>query len=127
MKKLFDNSFTEAFVEGAARAVWVQAWADHQESKGKALRGELMHQAPATPLSAYVWAGELMGRIAEKNKTSIHVLAVRAAEADGTTDINVEEFGHYLAMQALGHGVSWFDDHAKFPLKLPHMEYDYYP
>lgn len=33
------------------------------------------------------------------------------------------EFGHYLAMQALGHGVSWFDDHARFDLTVPHSEF----
>lgn len=28
-------------------------------------------------------------------------------------------FGHYLAMTGLGEGVSWFDDHKKFPLETP--------
>ena len=27
-----------------------------------------------------------------------------------------------LGEAALGHGVSWFDDHADFPLKLPSIE-----
>jgi hypothetical protein len=131
MRKLFDNRNTEEFAEGAARAVWVQAWADHQEQKGKTLRGELMHQAPATPLSAYVWAGELMGRLAELNKSDIHRLSVKAVEADlarrRDVPFSMVDFGHYMAMQALGHGVSWFDDHAQFAIKIPHMEYDFYP
>lgn len=32
------------------------------------------------------------------------------------------ELGHYLAMQAMGHGVSWFDDHARFDIDVPHVE-----
>lgn len=31
-------------------------------------------------------------------------------------------FGHYVAMQSIGHGVSWFDEHAEFDLKLPSIE-----
>lgn len=23
----------------------------------------------------------------------------------------------------MGHGVSWFDDHPEFPMKLPHFDY----
>jgi len=37
-------------------------------------------------------------------------------------DAYLDSFGHYLAMQAMGHGVSWFDAHAKFPLKFPRIE-----
>jgi len=124
MKKLFNNTFYEDFAEGAARAVYVQAWVDQQEEKGKRLRGELMDQAPATPLSAYVWAGELIGLLTALNKASIYMLGAEAAKAEGADDIDANLFGHYLAMQALGHGVSWFDDHAKFPLKVPGMEYN---
>lgn len=38
----------------------------------------------------------------------------------------LESFGSDLGMQIMGHGVSWFDDHAKFPLKLPYNDYTYY-
>jgi hypothetical protein len=37
----------------------------------------------------------------------------------------VSDFGHYLAMQSLGHGVGWFDDHEHFELKLPLIEFMY--
>lgn len=32
-------------------------------------------------------------------------------------------FGHYLAMEAMGHGVSWADDHEPHGLRVPHMEF----
>lgn len=124
MKKLFASAMMEEFVEGAARAVWVQWWADDQENRGKKFKHgvDLMDQAPATPLSAYVWAGELVGELKQLNKVHIAVLVERAREADNHA-VDYREFGHYLAMQALGHGVSWFDDHAQFAIKLPHLEY----
>jgi hypothetical protein len=125
MKKDVDE-----FVEGAARAYWVTAWADHMEEQGESLgSGDLMDLAPPTPLSAYVAAGELIGSLTCANKVHWAVLAARAAEADGydydPTEIDLEEFGHYLAMQSMGHGVSWFDDHAEFDIKIPHVEYHY--
>lgn len=36
-----------------------------------------------------------------------------------------EMFGHYMVMQALGHGVSWFDDHKEFDLEVPSFECSY--
>lgn len=70
-----------------------------------------------------------MGRLRAANRLPVAALAFRAAEADGQDfeDLDAREFGHYLAMQALGHGVSWFDDHARFALIVPSMEYTYHP
>jgi hypothetical protein len=28
-----------------------------------------------------------------------------------------------MAMQAMGHGVSWFDDNPEFPIEVPHGEF----
>lgn len=119
----FDNTFTEEFSEGASRAFWVTSWADGMEERGESLSGQLMEQAPETPLSAWVAAGQLIGELECLNKASIHMLGDRAAKADGVEDIDVEGFGYYMAMEAMGHGVSWFDDHKKFKIKMPHMEY----
>jgi hypothetical protein len=51
-----------------------------------------------------------------------------ALEADNRSLDNLDEgdakdFGHCLAMESIGHGVSWFDNHAKFPLHLPYFEF----
>jgi len=125
MKRLFDSEFTEEFAEGASRAFWVSAWADDQEGRGKRLGGELMHQAPDTPLSAWVAAGELIALLEVANKVPVEALAERADKVDGDC-VDATEFGHYMAMMALGSGVSWFDDHEKFDFKSVNMEYDFY-
>jgi hypothetical protein len=129
MRRDFDNTFVEQFADGAARAAFVSSWADYQEERGKTYPGEdLMDVAPSTPLSAYVWAGELIGNLENANRDPICTIGARAAKADGVDweDFEGTDFGHYLAMQALGHGVSWFDDHARFKLKVPHMEYNWF-
>ena len=131
MRRDFDSEFTEEFAEGAARALWVSAWASEMEEKGETFPGEdVMDVAPPTPLSAWVAAGELIGRLEQANGVVVEVLAARAAEADGNgydvTAIDASEFGHYLAMEALGHGVSWFDNHESFKIKMPSMEYNFY-
>lgn len=128
MERDFDNIFTEEFAEGASRAFWVTSWADGEEERGTLPGGsDLMDIAPDTPLSAWVAAGQLIGMLEATNKASIHVLADRAARADDAAgdigDIDAEDFGHYMAMEAMGQGVSWFDDHEKFNVKIPNMEY----
>jgi hypothetical protein len=121
----------ETIANAMARAMYVSAWADHQEAMGRRLRGELMDQAPATPRRAKDDAFMLIGRFECLNGMDIFALLYAAYKADGFDPYQYppdekyeKEFGHYLAMQALGHGVSWFDDHAKFPIKFPHIEFD---
>lgn len=166
----------EDFIEGAARAMFVSAWADYMENncahcgenveeqhslgnlceddpkrecKGHSFPGvELMDIAPEAPREAKYEAAILLGKIEQLNGVSLAVVVHRARVADCVEDgthkhegsylnqhdgpgedrcksIDVKDFGHYLAMQSLGHGVSWFDDHAQFDLKLPHIEFYY--
>ena len=113
----FDSEFDEEFSEGAARALW---WA----STGKKIpKGD----PEDIPVAAWVGAGELKGRLEQASGVDIAVLAARAAEADGlgyeVNEIDAEEFGYYMAMEALGHGVSWEDEHAKFERPRIYMEW----
>lgn len=108
-----------------ARTLFVCAWADEEENDGRSYPGqELFDVAPETPVTALVLAGVLLGRIEEQNHAPYYILIKRAADADAVTpeEIDEEQFGYSLAMMALGHGVSWFDDHAKFDLKVPNIE-----
>jgi hypothetical protein len=124
MRREFSSSALELFTEGAARAFYAQAWATRQYERGRSLTGRnILDAAPATPLSAYVEAGVLVGKIEELNRKNIYMIFAEASKADGR-DVDVVELGHYFALQALGEGVSWFDSHASFPVKLPHMEYN---
>lgn len=136
-----DSDFRDAFLEGAARAFFVTAYADYVE-EGHSTDNDLtpderkarlklprppggkdwMDYAPTTPPNAYALAGELWAGLYHLNgEAGLYSLALRAEAADGVAP-DSEMFGHYLAMQAMGHGVSWFDDHAKFEIKIPDIE-----
>lgn len=65
----------------------------------------------------------------QANKLSIASLYGKALKSDEKEleeyDFDselAESFGHYLAMMALSHGVSWFDNHKKFDLVIPRSE-----
>lgn len=119
----FDNDGTEEFSTGAARALWASSWADGEEERGNSIQGQILDQMPPVPISAWVAAGELIGLLESSNKANIFMLMERAKKADGVKSIDIEEFGFSMAMQALGTGVSWFDNHANFKLEDVHMEY----
>lgn len=127
-----DSDFRDAFLYGAARAFFMTAFADYVEDEDREDDGhEYPHPGPGgdwadvtpePPPNAYALAGELWaGLYALNGKAGPYTLANNAEAADGAP-IDAEEFGHYLAMTAMGHGVSWFDDHKDFPLEVPHIE-----
>ena len=122
------TSHRDDVVDAMARALFVSAWADAEEESGRKFGGgvELMDIAPKTSPDAKRHAEKLAKQFEQKNGMSLDELLAKAAEADSGETINADyagEFGHDLAMQAMGHGVSWFDDHNKFPLKVPHTEF----
>jgi hypothetical protein len=112
-------------VQGAARVLWASAWADVTEERGESHSGqELTEIAPPTPMEATSLATSLMGKVARANGHSISALVKMAAQADGVAPTNefARSFGSDIAMMAMGTGVSWFDDHAEFPLTVPSVE-----
>lgn len=169
-----DSTFRDGWIQGAARAFFVSAYADHCEEADSTdndltederkersslprpgAGGDWDDYAPETPPNAYALAGELWAMLEHENGCSVYVLANHAAAADNpcqrcrgrgqacklpgvmsayfeeceecngrgsTSEVDSEEFGSDLAMQAMGHGVSWFDDHKRFELKVPHVE-----
>lgn len=93
---------------------------------------EEMDQAPTgkryedlvgeTPIVALYKASEIAGAIEQSNAgASIIDLYTNALQAEGLQDSPAlrKEFGETIALQSLGHGVSWFDNHAKIPLEFP--------
>jgi hypothetical protein len=136
------NAFRDAWLDGAARAFFVSAYADHCE-EADSTDNELTEEerderaslprpgagedwsayAPEIPPLAYALAGELWAMLKSANNgCSVYTLAQSAALADRVPEVDAAEFGSDLAMQAMGHGVSWFDDHARFDLQVPHLE-----
>lgn len=123
-------------LESAARALFVDAWASDYEESGRSTRHwagqDLMKLAPPTNERAREMVKEWAGKIETRHGAPIDVLYERAAaatelemEQDGKRHKapTPEDFGHYLALEGIGHGVSWMDDHADHGLgDLPHLE-----
>lgn len=136
-----DSTFRDAFLEGAAKAFFCTAYADYVEEADstdndldEVERNERANLArpgggedwmdclPPIPPNAYALAGELWNALYKANgEAGVYSLALRAEAADGVAP-DPDQFGHYLAMQAMGHGVSWFDDHKTFKIKVPSIE-----
>lgn len=137
-----DSDFRDSWLEGAAKAFFATAYADYCE-EGHSTDNELsederetrlslprpgggedwMDYLPSIPPNAYALAGELWAMLEASNPggCGVYTLAERAKAVDGEAP-DPEQFGHYLAMQAMGHGVSWFDDHKTFKIKVPSIE-----
>lgn len=116
-----DSDFRDDFLEGAAKAFFCTAYADYCARPGGGK--DWINFIPDTlPGNAYALAGELWAGLTTSNDVGVYSLALQAQGADETPDLDASEFGHYLAMAAMGHGVSWFDDHAEFPLEVPSIE-----
>lgn len=116
-------------VSGMADILWGSAWADAMEEigRGRELSGrEITSIMPATPASAYRGAELIARSIEQANGQTLEELYRRALRADADDNggrhrhEDAERFGGDLAHMSMGSGVSWFDDHAKFPLKVPH-------
>jgi hypothetical protein len=115
-------SYFDDYIEGIAQALWATAWADWVEEldeddpRAVNLSGcEITQIMPVIPDKVKTEAAILLGRIIEK--IGSHWFYGRFREfADD------KEVGHYLAMEAMGHGVSLKDNHdIEYP-KLPHVE-----
>lgn len=126
---------------GMARALWVTSYADYVdelraagaskaevEKMGFAVAGageDWANVAPPTPPDATAAAHKLLDAYVQRNNVrEVTDILAAAARADGAelAEEYAESFGHYLAMMSLGHGVSWFDDHARFELAQVHAE-----
>lgn len=124
-----DDVIRDLAKEGAARAFFVSAWADGAEEAGHDFGAgtNLDDVAPATPDEILDGAAQFLDSIEKLNGASISELFREAAEAVGHHERNPEpeEFGYYLAMAAMGHGVSWYDNHPEptaGELSLPDVE-----
>jgi hypothetical protein len=132
-------------IDAMARTLWVTHWGDEHERKCEEDSehelpwgggDDLMDVAPETPWQAYVDAGRLVGMVEARNRLQIDAAWASALKRDGVnweeldeaaTRKSKEDFGHYLTMEALGHGVSWMDDHEEHGLEVPHFEPGYLP
>lgn len=105
---------TQDFEHHAARALFGSAWADACEEAGEAhiLSGaEILDIMPVEIDTAAFHAARTLRMDFERaNRCTVaDALARIEAEADGDREPTAEIFGHYCAMQAMGHGVGLSD------------------
>ena len=140
---MLDTTTETHVVEGMAKALfctWWANWAEHRvELTGERLPwsggDQLMEVMPDLPKDAMVKAAYLAGQISSLNGEDLFYLCYNAAKKDGHPDPRTDEvcnsdywesMGHAMAMEALGYGVGWADDHADPEWKMPSCEVDFY-
>jgi len=99
------------FIHHAAKAFFASAWADMVEENGATLHGEIMDQMPSKiDPSAIHAANTLLMDIERANgKTLSELFGIVQEIGQGDRPNTMEYFGHYCAMQAMGHGVGLHD------------------
>ncbi len=124
------NDYSEEIEDGVATMLWGEAWGAHvDEHDCNDLDGdELADVMPPPPDEAIDEAKRLIKAYEVANGVSISTLYERALAADAADDtIDSEDnepdaFGGDLVFMALGTEMSWFDEHAKFPLEIPEFD-----
>jgi hypothetical protein len=106
-----------------SRTLYVNAFADLSDELSVPLGGgaDYMDAAGATPKSFSCEAAFLSGTLEHLNNETMGQMYIRALSESGLEDSEElrSNFGHYIVMEALGHGVSWNDDHNHFDRKMP--------
>jgi len=104
-------------IERMARVLWVLAWADAADEACVSTGGELMEAAPKPPELEATEATDAAKNIYEKIARAWKIDPIDAVlEHAVNTNQNeqwllIEEWGYYAVMEALGHGVTWSDNH----------------
>lgn len=103
-----------------ARTLFVAGYADFCEENdcGNKPRpgGDWFNTAPKTPAEFTPMAFRLIGAFEERNQSALIAIFASACRENNISFETppkefVEQYGYYLAMSSLGHGVSWTDDH----------------
>jgi hypothetical protein len=131
-------TIAEEIEQNMAKAFFASAWADVQEEKDADdptavnLSGtEIMNVMPAEidPAALHAARTLVMYMQCENGKTisDLYHYAVEVKElCRGDRTLNPEMFGHYCAMQAMGHGVGLadaFGGAVRKAIKVPYVEF----
>ena len=128
-----DSSWRFRVIEGIARAFWVDAFLrEYEEIVGDSHPPgtQLEKIPPPTPKAPRRAAADQLKETERLNNAPIEQILRRAMEADGLDpddvgDDYIEDFGWYLGMSLLGHGVNWFDNHEDFPFEHGYASYEF--
>lgn len=128
------QSIKQAFIHHASLAFFASAWADQCDESDNAdlLSGqEIMQVMPTdTDPSAIAASESLFADMERINQCSIEKLMTLIEEiGEGDRDNTIEHFGHYCAMQAMGHGIGLrdaFGVDVYDRIKVPYVEFSGY-
>lgn len=134
--------------EYMAKTFFATAWADYQDAHGEGIGAgqEIMDLIPEPyPQSAYEAADKLVKGLEKVNGASLDSIfqTCRDEPGDHHREPDEDEFGYCMAMQAMGHGVGWDDNHPSMfreryidwvspeihrpqRFSVPRMEYTYF-
>lgn len=124
----------EQFIQHAAKAFFASAWAEQCEDSDneEILSGqEIMQIMPHDIDPAAIEAAQsLLGKMElQNNRTIEDMIAYIEDNDDGDREPIIEFFGHYSAMQAMGHGVGLYDVFGSGvyeTIKVPYVEFGSY-
>lgn len=122
---------TSEFELHAAKAFFASAWADAADESDDSPIGagtEIFDVMPDTIDPAAIHAAKTLRMDMERaNGCSIgDLLGLIERDGDGDRDNTIENFGHYSAMQSMGHGVGLYDafgSDVHDAIKVPYVEF----
>lgn len=128
------QSTKQSFIHHASLAFFASAWADQCDESDNAelLSGqEIMHVMPSDTDPSAIHAAKMLYMDIERiNQCSIEKLMTLIDEiGEGDRDNTIEHFGHYCAMQAMGHGVGLHDafgGDVYDRIRVPYVEFSGY-
>lgn len=120
----------QEFEMHAARAFFASAWADQCDETGPGVVSgvEIMEVMPSEidPAATHAAYTLRMDMERKNGKTVADMLAYIQETADGDRPATMEFFGHYAAMQAMGHGVGLHDAFGREvyeAVRVPYIEF----
>lgn len=121
-------SIKDKFVFHASLAFFASAWADLVEENGGIIRGEVMDIMPRDIDPAATHAARTLAMDIERanGKTILQLMRYIEQNGDGDRPNWIDYFGHYAAMQAIGHGVGLsdaFGREVREAIKVPYIEF----
>lgn len=116
-----------AFIRGVEDGLWLDAWARAKEEAGERTPQSITREtADAAPPEVGRLARTFTRLLVRLNKTNLGAIYLAASLADDRL-VDAERLGWDLMMHTLGHGISWTDNHACFPIRLPSGDANVWP
>lgn len=116
-----DDDANQDILRGFVIGFWLQGWADAMDEADLDLPHNITEEsAPEPPAALDAFAKKFGKKISEMNGGE--PLWALADDA-GVAHYEYADFGYYVAMESLGHGVAWSDSHDDHNIKLPRTEF----